>query len=404
MASPHVAGVVAMQLVGRTISSTTPSEMWAWLKLNSSCDVVTYNNPALAATAQTPNRVLNNGSAAGPACKPTTVSATVANAATTLTWTEPASPNGSVLTGYTATLSPGGQSCSTNASTLTCTISGLTNNTTYTASVRGVNAVGASVQAATVAVTPIGVPLPITNLVAGVGNNSLIMTWNQQPGDGPGITYVATATPGGATCTVVNSNTCTIEGLTNGVTYSVSVVGTNSLGSAAAVIASGKPDGPPPVPTSIATTMASKTITLSWPAVTGTLGVTYKVTAMPGGATCTTSETTCVMIGLTNGVAYTFEVVSIAPSGKVSAASVFTARPGFNVFTTTVKKRSKTTLSKIVTTPSKGKKTWRETGTCSIVAGKLVAPAKATKCKVILKVAKSSTYPAMSTTVVVTVK
>ena len=404
MAAPHVSGVVAQQLVGRTISNATPGEMWNWLLLNSTCDAVTYYDANRGAASQTINRLLNNGSAAGPACKPQTVSATVANASTTLTWTEPASPNGSAITGYTATLSPGGASCSTNSSTLTCTISGLTNNTTYTASVRGINAVGTSVQAATVSVTPLGVPLPVTNLVAGVANNSLVMTWNQQPGDGSGITYVATASPGGATCTAVNTNNCTISGLTNGVSYNVSVVGTNSLGAAAAVSATGTPDGPPETPGSIATAMASKTITLSWPAVTTTLGVTYKVTASPGGATCTTTETTCTMTGLKNGTSYTFSVVAIAPSGKVSTSSTLKARPGFTVKSTSVKKKSKTTLSKIVTTVSTGKKTWSETGPCYISAGKLVAPSKVATCKVILKVAKNSKYPAMTTTVTVSVK
>jgi len=404
MAAPHVAGVVARQLQGVTTNSGTPTAIWNWLLLNSTCDAVTYYDTNRAASAQTVNRLLNNGSAAGPACRPQTVSATVANAATTLTWTEPASPNGSALTGYTATLSPGGASCSTNAATLTCTISGLTNNTTYTASVRGVNAVGTSVQAATVNVTPLGVPLPITNLVAGVGNNSLVMTWNQQAGDGPGISYVATATPGGATCTVVGETSCTISGLTNGVSYSVSVVGTNSLGAAAAMTATGTPDGAPESPSNIATAMASKTITLSWPAVTTTLGVTYKVTASPGGASCTTTTTTCTVLGLKNGTDYTFTVITIAPSGKISPSSVLKARPGFTVKATTVNRKSRTTLSKIVSAESKGKKTWSESGLCSIVSGKLVAPAKKATCKVTLKVAKSGGYPAMSTTVSVSVK
>jgi subtilisin family serine protease len=405
MAAPHVSGVVAIQLQGVTTTQSTPTTIWNWLKSKSICDVVAYRNSGLADVSQTPNRLLNMGTASpSVACRPQYVNATVANGSTTLTWTEPASPNGSALTGYTATLSPGGATCSTDSSTLTCTISGLTNNTTYTASVRGINAVGTSVQAATVNVTPLGVPLPVTSLAAGVANNSLVMTWNQQAGDGSGITYVATANPGGATCTAVNTNTCTVSGLTNGVSYTVSVVGTNSLGAAAAVTATGIPDGAPETPSSIATAMASKTITLSWPAITTTLGVIYKVTSTPGGATCTTTETTCTMIGLKNGTSYTFSVVAIAPSGKVSTSSTLSVRPGFTVKSTSVKKKSKTTLSKIVTSASTGKKTWSETGLCYISAGKLVAPSKVATCKVILKVAKSSKYPAMTTTVSVSVK
>jgi len=403
MAAPHVSGVAALLLVGRTITSTTPSEIWALLKNSSTCDVVTYYDTTRGDAAQTSNRILNNGSAAGPACKPSSVTATVASHSTALTWTEPASPNGSAVTGYTATLSPGGATCSTNASTLTCTISGLTNSTTYTASVRATNAIGTSALAATTTVTPIGVPSPVMNLVTGIANNSLVMSWSQQAGEGPGITYVATATPGGASCSTT-STACTISGLTNGVLYSVSVVGTNSLGAASAVTATATPDGEPEAPTSIATSMASRSITLSWPAITTTLGVTYKVTASPGGASCTTTTTTCTVLGLKNGTDYTFTVITIAPSGKISPSSVLKARPGFTVKATTVNRKSRTTLSKIVSAESKGKKTWSESGLCSIVSGKLVAPAKKATCKVTLKVAKSGGYPAMSTTVSVSVK
>ncbi|MEI8286427.1 MAG: fibronectin type III domain-containing protein, partial [Actinomycetes bacterium] len=373
------------------------------LNNNATCDVVTYVDTTLADSAQTPNRILNSGSAAGPACKPSSVVATIASRSTTLTWTEPASQNGSAVTGYTATLSPGGATCSTDSSTLTCTISGLTNSTTYTASVRTTNAIGTSALAATTTVTPIGVPSPVTNLVTGIANNSLVMSWSQQAGEGPGITYVATATPGGASCSTT-STACTISGLTNGVLYSVSVVGTNSLGAASAVTATATPDGEPEAPTSIATSMASRSITLSWPAITTTLGVTYKVTASPGGASCTTTTTTCTVLGLKNGTDYTFTVITIAPSGKISPSSVLKARPGFTVKTTTVNRKSRTTLSKIVSAESKGKKTWSESGLCSIVSGKLVAPAKKATCKVTLKVAKSDGYPAMSTTVSVSVK
>jgi hypothetical protein len=61
-------------------------------------------------------------------------------------------------------------------------------------------------------------------------------------------------------------------------------------------------------------------------------------------------------------------------------------------------------LSSVVTTVSKGKKTWSETGRCSIVRGRLVAPATKTACYLTLKVAKSRNFPAMSTRVKVLVR
>jgi hypothetical protein len=70
---------------------------------------------------------------------------------------------------------------------------------------------------------------------------------------------------------------------------------------------------------------------------------------------------------------------------------------------TSVKKKSRTLLSSVVTTVSKGKKTWSETGRCSIVKGRLVAPATVSSCYLTLRVAKSPTFPAMSTRVKVLV-
>jgi hypothetical protein len=57
-----------------------------------------------------------------------------------ISWTAPAN-GGSAITGYTATSSPGGFTCSTTGAT-TCNVIGLTNNTPYTFTVTATNNVG----------------------------------------------------------------------------------------------------------------------------------------------------------------------------------------------------------------------------------------------------------------------
>jgi len=265
------------------------------------------------------------------------VVATVASKSTVVSWVEPVSANGSAITSYTATVSPGGQNCTTVA--LTCEISGLLAGQTYAVTVTASNAVGVGAASTVTQVVPEGIP------------------------DTPVVPEGIPDTP---------------------------VV----------------PEGIPDTPVEALSVVGNKTVTVSWPSVTptSTSAITYVVVASPGGATCTTTDVLCKFVGLKNGTQYTFSVTTRTSSGQVGASAVvITARPGFVVKKTTVKKKSRTLLSSVVTTVSKGKKTWSEKGRCSIVRGRLVAPASKTACYLTLKVAKSRNFPAMSTRLKVSV-
>ena len=402
MAAPFVAGAVALYLQGKTATSNTPLDAWTWLKMNSTCDVVTYfNQAARAGLARTPNRLLNIGSSALPACRPESASAIAGSMTAAVSWVEPIASNGSPVTQYTVTATPGGASCS-SSSALACTLTGLTNGVTYTVSVTAANAAGVST-AVTTTVTPIGMPQSVLNPTTTTGDKAVTVSWTKPSGDGDGVTYLVTTTPGGGTCSTT-STSCVINWLINSQEYTFSIVGTNQYGSGNAVTVTGTPDGPPAVPTALESTVGSRSLTVSWPAVTTTANVTYVAIANPGNIKCTTTQTMCMFVGLTNGIDYTVSISTVAPSGKVTAASSkYVARPGFTVLNTSVERRSRTTLKEIVKSVSPGRRTWSETGPCTIARGKLVAPNSKGVCKLRLRVAKSGKFPAMSTVVVVTV-
>jgi hypothetical protein len=89
-------------------------------------------------------KVLLAGVPSAPAkpSAPTKPSVVAGNAAVAVSWSAPAA-NGSAISGYTATASPGSATCTTTGA-LTCTITGLSNGTQYTVTVTATNTIGTS--------------------------------------------------------------------------------------------------------------------------------------------------------------------------------------------------------------------------------------------------------------------
>ncbi|MBK8078783.1 MAG: fibronectin type III domain-containing protein [Kineosporiaceae bacterium] len=171
---------------------------------------------------------------------PGTPTATAGDGAATVSWTAPSGDGGAAITSYTATASPGGASCTTAATS--CSIAGLTNGTSYTVTVTATNSVGTGPASATSnSVTPTGSPGAPTALAATAststsGQASVAWTAPASNGGSAITSYTATATASGqssVTCTAASSP-CTLTGLVDGVTYSVTATATNAVGTSAA--------------------------------------------------------------------------------------------------------------------------------------------------------------------------
>ena len=261
---------------------------------------------------------------------PTGVTATAGDTVVDVAWTAPASNGGSPITGYTAVAAPGGAACTTITAT-SCSITGLTNGTSYSVTVTATNDIGIGPSSAPSApATPDRLPGSPTGVAAAPGNGAATVSWTAPGSSGasPVTGHTATATPGGATCTTTTGTGCTIDGLTNGTTYTVTVTATNALGDGPASAPSPPvtPRTVPTAPAEVTAVPADGVIDVAWaaPASDGGSRVTgYTAVASPGGATCSTATLGCTVTGLTNGVSYTLTVTAsnIAGTSPASAPS-----------------------------------------------------------------------------------
>ena len=298
----------------------------------------------------------------------------------TVSWSAP-SANGSPITSYTATAVKRGRyfpswatvrwdsrctSVIADGGTTSCVLTGLRNGDIYDVSVIATNAVGSSYP-----VVVSGVPAAVPSVVTAVpvsADSAITVGWNPPNANGAAITsYTATAVGDverscsyfvGANPWMVETNRCSISGLTNGTSYAVTVVARNANGeSAPGTPVNAVPAHSPESPTSVIAVPGTTSATVSWttPASTGGEPITsYTALATRVGdvnsidarfswiapaASCTVvvaaagaDANTCRVTGLTNGQGYRFSVTATnragtSPESALSAAVVPVARP-----------------------------------------------------------------------------
>ncbi len=167
-----------------------------------------------------------------------------------------------------------------------------------------------------------GTPDPPTNVTAVHGNAQATISWNAPgyAGTSPINTYTITASPGGITKAVSGSTLSTVFiGLTNGTTYTFTIVATNATGNSAASAPSNAvtPRVPtvPTQPFNVSATAGHLRATVAWspPIDNGDSAITgYTVRSTPGSVTVSAgpSATSAVVTGLSANTSYTFTVVA----------------------------------------------------------------------------------------------
>ena len=271
---------------------------------------------------------------------PSGVFAAAGNTQATIAWTD-GSSNGSAISSQTIYVYSGASlvSTKTNCSGSPCTVTGLTNGTSYTFKVSDTNGVGGgALSDPSSAVTPATYPGAPQNVSVVAAGGQAVVSWTPPASNGgsPIISYSVSAGARSCSYTVSSPETdsCTITGLTNGSSYTFSVTATNGLGA-------GSPSaGVPttvlfPAPVLTSAVAAKNQITLTWTAPTVTDG---KIVSFTGSASdghghtfyCSGAKSAkkCTITGLTDLTTYTTSVKATennggtisAPSNTISAA------------------------------------------------------------------------------------
>ena len=173
-----------------------------------------------------------------------------------------------------------------------------------------------------------------TNVTTTPGDGKVTVSWTAPASNGGVAIYKYTVTTSDSqqTCQTNGTTTsCDVTGLTNGTSYTFSVVATNIAGnSPAATSAAVAPYGVPLAPLYPAATAYNGRVTVSWSAAdpNGNPITQYTVTAAPGGRSCqTTTGTSCTVTGLAANTAYTFSVQATNAAGLGAAATVTATTP-----------------------------------------------------------------------------
>ena len=232
-----------------------------------------------------------------------------------VSWTAPSSNGGAEIRGYVVTSSPDNKTCRANAVSA-CTVRGLTRGQSYIFSVTASNKAGSSQFAYSAPTSPFDLPSAPVAIQSQSQGGSINVSWLQPLSNGGAAIqrYRVTSSPPKYNCTTITTS-CSFASINNGVKYTFNVIAVNAVGNSPA----GNSSSSAPVltvpspPTSVTASPENFGALVSWAAPTSIGGsniTSYTVTSSPGGRTCTTSMTSCFVLGLNNYIFYTFSVTA----------------------------------------------------------------------------------------------
>ncbi|MGA2835350.1 MAG: fibronectin type III domain-containing protein [Acidimicrobiales bacterium] len=256
-----------------------------------------------------------------------------------VTWTAVTPPPGEFILAYMATAVAGAEKrhCRAPGPTTTCTFAGLRNGTTFDVEVRATNGTTRSPYSTPVTVDP-GTPDAPSGVQATIATGQSTVSFDAPDDNRFPITgYTVTATDAtdpanGGQVVTGSSSPITVTGLTDGDSYTFTVVATNKVGTGAPSAPTGAvvPVPVPGTPTDVTAVGGAGQATVSFTPPAGlaesfTATATDTSNAGDGGESATGSSSPITVTGLTGGDSYTFTVT--ADNGPVEGAPSVPSAP-----------------------------------------------------------------------------
>nr|WP_259578709.1 Ig-like domain-containing protein [Shewanella baltica] len=335
---------------------------------------------------------------------PTIGAATAGIGQASVAFSAPANNGGAAITGYTVTSNPDGISAGGNGFTTSpITVTGLTNGTAYTFTVTATNTIGtSSASGVSNSVIP-KVNQTITFANPGAQNFGTSPTLTATS-DSSLIVSFSSSTP--AVCTITSSGTLTFLS-TGSCTIDTDQSGNASTNAASTVSQAFMVNAVVPSAPTIGTATAGNaqaSVNFTASASNGGAAVTsYTVTSNPSGFTGTGVGSPISVIGLTNGVAYTFTVTATNSTGTGAASaasnSVTPASPQTITFADPGAQNFGTSPTLTATSDSGLTPTFTSltTGVCTISSGGLLNFVSVGTCTINADQAGDSSYLAATT-------
>jgi predicted RNA-binding protein with TRAM domain len=241
---------------------------------------ITAPNASATAGARIYSVDITGTAAASAPGAPTIGTITPGNGQLSVAFTAPSSNGGATITDYKCSINGGTYfSLATTASPFV--LSGLTNGTSYSVTIKAVNSVGDGAASNSVSSTPRTVPSASTITSITPGNGNLSVAFTSGADGGSAVTNYKYSLNGGSSFTAFSpaqtTSPVSISGLTNGTTYNVQLVAVNAAGDGAASgTVSGTPFTTPSVVTGFAVTEGNSQLSLAFtPGANGGLSLIH---------------------------------------------------------------------------------------------------------------------------------